>query len=101
MYVQRVKNILTEDIINPFSNEMDKTKLNITSGTYTSHDISECLLAIFERGKIREWCNSRKELLQMDAISISSIQQKEKNWKSFEDTIKRITKMKLTVKQKI
>ena len=41
MYVQRVKNILTEEIINPFSNEMDKTKLNITSGTYTSHDISE------------------------------------------------------------
>ena len=35
MYVQRVEDILTEEFINPFSNEMDKTKLyNITSGTY-------------------------------------------------------------------
>ena len=54
MYVQRVKDILTEEFINPFSNEMDKTKLyNITSETYTSNDISECLLTIFEKGKIR------------------------------------------------
>ena len=31
MYVQRVKDIVTEELINPFSNEMDKTKLyNIT-----------------------------------------------------------------------
>ena len=54
MYVQRVKDILTEEFINPFSNEMDQTKLyNITSGTYTSNDMSECLLTIFEREKIR------------------------------------------------
>ena len=53
MHVQRVKDILTEEFINLFSKEMDKTKLyNITSETYTSNDISECLLTIFERGKI-------------------------------------------------
>ena len=52
MHVQRVKDILTEEFINLFSKEMDKTKLyNITSETYTSNDISECLLTIFERGK--------------------------------------------------
>ena len=35
IYVQTVKDILIEEFINPFSNEMDKTKLyNITSGTY-------------------------------------------------------------------
>ena len=39
MYVQRVKDILTEEFINPFSNEMDKTKLySITSGTYNDND---------------------------------------------------------------
>ena len=39
MYVQRVKGILTEEFINPFSNEMDKTKLySITSGTYNDND---------------------------------------------------------------
>ena len=54
MYVQRVKDIFTEEFINPFSNEMDKTKLyNITSGTYTSNCKSECLLTILEREKIR------------------------------------------------
>ena len=53
MHVQRVKDILTEEFINPFSSKMDKTKLyNITSGNYTSNDKSECLLTIFERGKI-------------------------------------------------
>ena len=54
MHVQRVKYILTEEFINLFSNEMDKTKLyNITSGTYTSNCKSECLLTILEREKIR------------------------------------------------
>ena len=54
MYVQRVKDVLTEEFINPFSNEIYKTKIyNITSGTYTSNDITECLLTIFERGKMR------------------------------------------------
>ena len=54
MLVQRVKDILTEEFINPSSSKMDKTKLyNITLGTYTSNDKSECLLTIFERGKIR------------------------------------------------
>ena len=54
MYVQRVKDILTEEFINPFSNEMDQTKLyTITSGACTSDDISEFLLTIFEREKIR------------------------------------------------
>ena len=54
MYVQRVKDIFTEEFINPFSNEMDKTKLyNITSGTYTSNYKSEYLLTILQREKIR------------------------------------------------
>ena len=57
--------------INPFSNEMDKIKLyNITWGTYTSYDISECLLTIFERGKIR--MVEFKERVEMHPISIFS-----------------------------
>ena len=49
---------------------MDETKLyKITSGTYTSNDISECLPTIFERGKCK-WLNSRKELLKMDRVRI-------------------------------
>ena len=44
--------ILIEEFINLFSKEMDKTKLcNIKSGINTSNNISECLLAIFEREK--------------------------------------------------
>ena len=54
MYVQRVKDILTEEFVNPFSNEMDKANIyKITSETYTSNNISECLLTIFEGEKIR------------------------------------------------
>ena len=53
MYVQRVKDFLTEQFINPLSKEMYKTKLNITSGTYTPNNLIECLLTIFQRGKIQ------------------------------------------------
>ena len=53
IYFQRVKNIFTEEFLNPFSNEMDETKLYIIkSGTYTSNDIGEWLRTIFERRKI-------------------------------------------------
>ena len=45
---------LIEEFINPFSNEMEETKLyNIISGSHTSNHNSECLLTIFERGNIR------------------------------------------------
>ena len=48
------EDILTEEFINSLSNETGETKLyNITSGTYTFNYKSECLLTIFERGKIR------------------------------------------------
>ena len=54
IYVQRVKDIFTEEFINSFSNEMDKANIyNITSETYTSNNISECLLTIFEGEKIQ------------------------------------------------
>ena len=44
----------TEEFISSFSSKMDKTRpYNIKSGTYTSNDISDCLLTIFERGKIQ------------------------------------------------
>ena len=95
MYVQRVKDILTEEFINLFLNEMDKIKLyNITSGTSTSNDISEYLLTIFEKGKMRRW-NSRKELVKTHPISIFSIQSKEKK-----DTVERTTKIKIDGKVK-
>ena len=49
-----VKDILTNEFINPFSNDMDKTKLcNIASGTFTFNDISQCLPTIFERVNTR------------------------------------------------
>ena len=52
--IQRVKDILKDEFINPFSNEMDKTKLyNIASGTFTSNDIRQCLPTIFERVNTR------------------------------------------------
>ena len=54
IYIQRVKDIFTEEFINSFSNEMDKANIyNITSETYTSNNISECLLTIFEGEKIQ------------------------------------------------
>ena len=88
IFVQRVKDILTEEFINMFSNEMDKTKLyNITSGTYTSNDISECLLTIFERGKIR--MVEFKERISKNAYNKYIFNPiKREKWKSFEDTVK-------------
>ena len=100
MHVQRVKYILTEEFINLFSNEMDKTKLyNITSGTYTSNDISECLLTIFERGKIR--MVEFKEKISKNASNKYIFDPiKREKWKSFEDTVKRTTKIKIDGKIK-
>ena len=49
-----VKDILTNEFINPSSNDMDKTKLcNIASETFTFNDISQCLPTIFERVNTR------------------------------------------------
>ena len=100
MYVQRVKDILTVEFINPFSNEMAKTKLyNITSGTYTSNDISECLLTIFERGKIR--MVEFKERISKDASNKYIFDPiKREKWKRFEDPVKRTTKIKIDGKIK-
>ena len=91
MYVQRVKDILTEEFINPFSNEMDQTKLyNITSRTYTSDDISEFLLTIFEREKMR--MVEFKERISKNASSKYIFDPiKREKWKSFEDAVKRTT----------
>ena len=88
MHVQRVKYILTEEFINLFSNEMDKTKLyNITSGTYTSNDISECVLTIFQTGKIR--MVKFKERISKNASSKYIFDPiKRGKWMSFEDTVK-------------
>ena len=100
MYVQRVKNIVTEEFINPFSKEMNKKKLyNITSWTYASNDISECLLPIFERGKIR--MVEFKERISKNASSkyIFDPIKREKS-KSFDDTVKKTTKIKIDGKIK-
>ena len=79
---------------------MGKTKLyNITSGTYTSNDISECLLTIFERGKIR--MVEFKERISKNASNKHIFDPiKRKKWKSFEDTVKRTTKIKIDGKIK-
>ena len=100
MYVQRVKDILTEEFINPFSNEMNKTKLyKITSVTYTSNDISECLLTIFEKGKIR--MVEFKERISKNASNKHIFDPiKRKKWKNFQDTVERTTKIKIDGKVK-
>ena len=99
MYVQRVKNILTEEFLNPFSKEMDKTKLYNITGTYTSNDISECLLPIFERGKIR--MVEFKERISKNASNKYIFDPiKREKWKSFEDTVKKTTKIKIDGKIK-
>ena len=100
MYVQRVKDILTEEFINPFSVEMDKTKLyNITSVAYTSNDISEWLLTIFKRGKIQ--MVEFKERISKNAPNKYIFDPiKREKWKSFEDTVKRKTKIKIDGKIK-
>ena len=100
MYVQRVKDILTEEFINPFSNEMDKTKLyNITSETYTSNDISECLLTIFEKGKIRiVRCKERISKNASNKYIFDPI--KREKWESFQHTVKRKAKIKIDSKVK-
>ena len=100
IFVQRVKGILTEEFINLFSNEMGKTKLcNITPGTYTSNDISECLLTIFERGKIL--MVEFKERISKNASNkyIFDLIKREK-WKNLEDTVKRTTMIKIDGKIK-
>ena len=100
MHVQRVRDILSEELINPFSNEMDKTKFcNIISATYTSNDISECLLIIFERGKIR--MVEFKERISKNASNKYIFDPiKREKWKSFKDTVKRTTKIKIDGKIK-
>ena len=83
MYVQRVKDILTEEFINPFSNKMNKTKLyKITSVTYTSNDVSECLLTIFEKGKI--WMVEFKERISKNTSNKYIFDPiKREKWKSY------------------
>ena len=100
MHVQRVKDILTEELINPFSNEMDKTKLyNITSGTYTPNGINECLLTIFERGKIR-MVEFKERISKNPSNKYVFDPIKREKWKSFKDTEKRTTKIKIDGKIK-
>ena len=95
IYVQRVKDILTEEFINPLSKEMDETKLYIiTSGTYTSNDINECLLAIFERGKVR-MVEFEEKIFKTGSNKYIFDPIKREKWKSFEDTVKGITKIKI------
>ena len=67
---------------------MDKAKLyNITSGTYTSNDISECVLTIFQTGKIR--MVKFKERISKNASSKYIFDPiKRGKWMSFEDTVK-------------
>ena len=100
IYVQRVKDILTEEFRNPFSNEVDKIKpYGITSGTYTSNNISECLLSIFEKGKIR--MAEFKERIGKNASNKYIFDPiKREKWKSFQDTVKRTTKIKIDGKVK-
>ena len=100
MYVQIVKDILTGDFINPFSNETDKTKLyNIASETYTSNDISECLLTIFERGK-KQVVKFKERISKNASNKYIFNPTKREKWKSFEDTAKRTTKIKIDGKIK-
>ena len=79
---------------------MNKTKLcNITSGTYTSNDISECLLTIFEKGKIR--MVEFKERISKNVSNKYIFDPiKREKWKSFQDTVKRTTKIKIDGKVK-
>ena len=95
IYLQRVKDILTEEFINPLSKEMDETKLYIiTSGTYTSNDINECLLAIFERGRVR-MVEFKERITKTGSNKHIFDPIKREKWKSFEDTVKGITKIKI------
>ena len=100
MYVQRVKDILTEEFINPFSNEMDQTKLyNITSGACTSDDISEFLLTIFEREKIR-MVEFKERISKIASNKYIFDPIKKEKWKGFEDAVKRTTEIKIDGKIK-
>ena len=100
MYVQRVKNILTGEIINSFSSEMDKTNFyNITPGTYTCSNKSECLLTIFERGKMR-MVEFKARISKNESNKCIFDPITREKWKSFEDTVKRTTKTKIDSKIK-
>ena len=79
---------------------MNKTKLcNITSGTYISNDISECLLTIFEKGKIR-MVEFKERISKNTSNKYIFDPIKREKWKSFQDTVKRTTKIKIDGKVK-
>ena len=86
---------LIEEFINPFSNEMEETKLyNITSGSHTSNHNSECLLTIFERGNIRT-VEFKERITKNESNKNIFDPIKRKKWKSFENTVKRTAKIKI------
>ena len=79
---------------------MDETKLYIiTARTYTSYDTDECLLKIFERGKIRMVEFKKRTTKTGSNKHVFDLIKSEK-WKIFEDTVKRVTKINIDWKIK-
>ena len=89
---------LIEEFMNPFSNEMEETKLyNIISGSHTSNHNSECLLTIFERGKIRT-VEFKERITKNESNKNIFDPIKREKWKSFENTVNRTTTIKIGAK---
>ena len=89
--VSKFLQVLTEDILSPFSPDLDKTKLyNLASGRPLPDDVAAHLLSVEERGKLlfREF-NSRScsaedtNILLFDPI-------KRAPWKGFADADKKV-----------
>ena len=52
--VMKITNLLENQFINPFSSDLDKSKLyNLVSGNFVQTEVKDCLLTVFERGTER------------------------------------------------
>ena len=78
---------------------MKWAKQTSTLGTYSSNDKSECLLTIFERGKI-QIMDFKERITKNESIKYIFDPIKREKWKISEDTVKRIIKIKIDVKIK-
>ena len=52
--VMKVTELLQNQFINPFSDDLDKSKLfNLASGSFVENEVKDCVLTVFERGAER------------------------------------------------
>ena len=98
--VMKVTELLQNQFINPFSDDLDKSKLfNLASGSFVENEVKDCVLTVFERGAER--MEEFKGVLMGDGGPEKNIYTPicKEPWKGFEANNKKV-KVKVDGKMK-